>query len=147
MSESYHIDLLHAMITKLTHSTILVLDLDRAYDFYVNKLGFAVRTDVTVDGQRWLTVGPEDQPELEIVLTQVAPGYRFSDDQVEVLSELVRAGVFGASVFGCDDLEATYEALQKRGVEFSKPPTREQYGYEAIFKDDSGNWFSLVENA
>lgn len=46
------------MITKLSHSTIYVLDQDEAYDFYVNKLGFEVRTDAPmgsgcalVDGQ------------------------------------------------------------------------------------------------
>ena len=26
-----------------------------------------------------------------------------------------------------------------------KPPTKEFYGYEALFMDDSGNWFSLGE--
>ena len=33
------------MITKLSHATFYVLDQDKAYDFYVNKLGFEVRTD------------------------------------------------------------------------------------------------------
>jgi len=33
--------------------------------------------------------------------------------------------------------------LKGKGVEFTKPPTEEFYGFEALFKDDSGNWFSL----
>ena len=33
--------------------------------------------------------------------------------------------------------------LKAKGVEFSKEPKKEFYGIEALFKDDSGNWFSL----
>ena len=39
------------MITKVSHITFFVLDQDKAYDFYVNKLGFAVNTDaILYDG-------------------------------------------------------------------------------------------------
>jgi predicted enzyme related to lactoylglutathione lyase len=48
-------------------------------------------------------------------------------------------------VFECDNLIATYEELKAKGVEFTKPPTKEFYGFEALFQDDSGNWFSLGE--
>ena len=42
------------MITKLSHTSFFVLDQDKAYDFYVNKLGFNVHTDVKMDnGFRW----------------------------------------------------------------------------------------------
>jgi hypothetical protein len=30
-------------------------------------------------------------------------------------------------------------------VEFSQPPTERFYGIEALFKDNSGNWFSLSQ--
>jgi uncharacterized glyoxalase superfamily protein PhnB len=59
--------------------------------------------------------------------------------------ELAKAGTFGFGVFECSDLRATYEELTAKGVEFTKPPTQEFYGYEGLFKDDSGNWFSLGE--
>jgi hypothetical protein len=35
--------------------------------------------------------------------------------------------------------------MKAKGVEFKKAPTKEFYGTEALFKDDSGNWFSLSE--
>jgi catechol 2,3-dioxygenase-like lactoylglutathione lyase family enzyme len=61
------------MIRKLSHATIYVLDQEKAFDFYVNKLGFEVRTDAPMDGGfRWLTVGPKDQPDIEIVLPHSA---------------------------------------------------------------------------
>ena len=59
------------------------------------------------------------------------------------MKELVKKGTFGFGVFECNDLNATYEELKSKGVVFKKPPTKEFYGYEALFVDDSGNWFSL----
>jgi len=48
-------------------------------------------------------------------------------------------------VFECDDMLATYEELKAKGVKFTKEPTKEFYGFNAVFEDDSGNWFSLSE--
>jgi predicted enzyme related to lactoylglutathione lyase len=54
-------------------------------------------------------------------------------------------GALGAGVFDTDDCRATYEELKSRGVEFLSPPAERPYGIEAVFKDNSGNWFSLTE--
>ena len=122
-----------------------VLDQDRAYDFYVNKLGFKVITDVPMDdGGRWLTVGPPEQPGFEIILAPVT-NKMYAKETSEILKDLVKKGTFGAAVFTCKDIFATYEELKSKGVEFTKAPTKEFYGIEALFKDDSGNWFSLAQ--
>lgn len=132
------------MINKLNHVSIFVLDQDSASDFYVNKLGFKVHTDASMGpGKRWLTVTAPQQPDIEISLMAISEGMLFDDESAPVMRELVRKGTFGFGVFECDDLKATYEELSAKGVEFTKPPTEEFYGYEALFKDDSGNWFSL----
>ena len=96
-------------------------------------------------GARWLTVVPPEQPELEIVLMPIMTGMHLSEAAAEQLRELVRQGTFGFGVFECSDLLATYEEMKAKGVVFRKPPTKEFYGYEALFVDDSGNWFSLGE--
>ena len=128
----------------MNHVSIFVLDQESAFDFYVNKLGFKVHTDAEMGpGRRWLTVNPPDQPDLEITLMLIDDGMMFDKDSSAKMRELVKAGTFGFGVFQCDDLKATYEEMKSKGVEFSKPPTEEFYGYEALFKDDSGNWFSL----
>ena len=133
------------MITKMNHMSIFVLDQDSAFEFYVNKLGFKVHTDAPMGpGMRWLTVCPPEQPDFEIVLTPVARGIH-SKEAVKALSSLVEAGSFGVGVFTCNDVFATYEELTSKGVVFSKPPTKEFYGTESLFKDDSGNWFSLAQ--
>ncbi|SRR6185437_1213166 len=134
------------MITKLTHLCIYVLNQESAYDFYVNKLGFIVHTDAPMgEGVRWLTVSPPEQPELEISLFLVIEGDIFDKETVKTMTALVRKGTFGAAVFTCHDLMATYEELKTKGVVFKKAPTKEFYGYEALFVDDSGNWFSLSQ--
>src|ERR1700761_6353109 len=122
------------MITKVTHMCVYVLDQDSAYNFYVNKLGFKVHTDVPMGpDSRWLTVTPPEQPELEITLFPVQEGRTFDEETTKTMRELVRKGTFGAAVLTCQDLMATYEELTLKGVEFVKAPTKEFYGYEALF--------------
>ena len=44
-----------------------------------------------------------------------------------------------------DDCRATYEELRAKGVTFLEEPADRPYGIEAVFRDDSGNWFSLSQ--
>ena len=94
-------------------------------------------------GMRWLTVCPPEQPDLEISLMSIEEGMMFKKEAAQQMRKLVSNGTFGFGVFECNDLLATYEELKAKGVEFKKPPTKEFYGFEALLKDDSGNWFSL----
>lgn len=132
------------MITKLNHVSVFVLNQNSAYEFYVNKLGFKVHTDAPMGpGMRWLTVCPPEQPDLEITLMSIDAGMMFTKESAKQMRDLVSNGTFGFGVFECNNLLATYEELKAKGVEFKKPPTKEFYGFEALLKDDSGNWFSL----
>ena len=134
------------MITKLSHATVWVLDQDRALDFYTGKLGFEVRTDVTMDSFRWLTVGAPGQPDVELVLAFPGPPM-LDPESAEMVQRLVAKGALGAGVLATDDCRATYDELRSRGVEFIQEPAERQYGIEATFRDDSGNWFSLTQRA
>jgi catechol 2,3-dioxygenase-like lactoylglutathione lyase family enzyme len=134
------------MITRLSHACIYVLDQDSAENFYVNILGMVVHTNAPMaPGIRWLTVHPKNQPDLELSLCPVVEGMMFNKDTAGKMRELVKAGSFGFGVFDCDDIYATYEELKAKGVVFSKAPKEEFYGVEALFKDDSGNWFSMTQ--
>ena len=134
------------MIAKMSHVSIFVLDQEEAKKFYIEKLGFVVRIDQTMDnGFRWLTVGPKEQPDLEIILMGIAPGPMMVDKSAGQLKELVRSGKLGAGAFSTNDCMATYEELKAKGVEFFYPPKQQFYGTETLFKDNSGNWFSLTQ--
>lgn len=134
------------MIKKLSHITIYVLNQEEALKFYTEKLGFEVRTDNTLEGFRWLTVGPKTQKDIEMVLLEPQPGFMFDEKTVAQMRELVGKGALGGGVFNTSDCKATYEELKSRGVEFFSPPQERPYGIEAVFKDNSGNWFSLTQH-
>jgi catechol 2,3-dioxygenase-like lactoylglutathione lyase family enzyme len=135
------------MITKLSHATLYVLDQEKAYDFYVNKLGFEVRTDAKMgDNFRWLTVGPKGQPNLEIVLYEVKHAGMMDEGTVNQLQAVLKEGKMGGGVFEADDCQKTYEELTKKGVTFIQEPKQQPYGVEAIFTDGCGNWFSLTQH-
>ena len=136
----------------LSHACFYVLDQDRAKEFYTEKLGFEVRNDVTMgdefegagQGFRWLTVGPADQPDLEIILADPRMGN--DAESAEQIRALVAKGAMGTGVMATDDVQKTYEELSARGVVFTQEPASRPYGVEAIFRDDSGNWFSLTQH-
>ena len=61
------------------------------------------------------------------------------------LRAIMAKGVLGAGVFNTDDCRGTYEELKAKGVQFVSEPAERPYGIEAVFKDNSGNWFSLTQ--
>jgi len=132
------------VIKRLSHVAVYVIDQDRALRFYTEVLGFDIRSDATLDGFRWLTVGPSDQPDLAILLVEPAPPM-FTPEDAETVRALVAKGAFHGGVIETDDCRATHEELQSKGVTFLQGPTERPYGVEAVFRDDSGNWFSLTE--
>jgi catechol 2,3-dioxygenase-like lactoylglutathione lyase family enzyme len=135
------------MISRMSHATVYVTDQEQALQFYRDKLGFKVTTDVTMDGGfRWLTVAPAGQSDFEIVLMEPKPGFMFEQEAADQLRALITGGKLGAGVFSTPNCQATYEELSAKGVEFLSPPAKRPYGVEAIFKDNSGNWFSLTQH-
>jgi catechol 2,3-dioxygenase-like lactoylglutathione lyase family enzyme len=134
------------MITKLSHVTFFVRNQEEAKRFYVETLGFEVRTDHTMDGGfRWLTVGPSGQPDLEIVLMEPSAGPMFDEEAAAAMRLLMKKGVLGSAVFQVDDCRKTYDQLKSRGVQFAGAPEDKFYGVEAIMKDGLGNWFSMTQ--
>ncbi len=135
------------MITKMSHVTLFVNNQDEAKDFYVNKLGFEVRTDQTIDGGfRWLTVWPKTQKDLEIVLMEPKAGPMLDDEAAAAVRLLLKKGVLGSGVFQVDDCRKTYQDLKAKGVQFAGAPEDKFYGVEAIMKDGLGNWFSMTQH-
>lgn len=134
------------MITKLGLATVWCLDQDAAKTFFTDKLGLEVRDDITLGegGMRWITVGAKDQPDLS--LTLMVPGPPTMDaESGEQMKKLIAKGVLGAGAFHTDDCQAEYERLSAAGVEFVQKPERRPYGVEAVFRDDSGSWYSLTQ--
>jgi catechol 2,3-dioxygenase-like lactoylglutathione lyase family enzyme len=133
---------------KIATAQLWVHDQDEALAFYTEKLGMEVRSDVTIAEMgdfRWLTVGPADQPEFSIVLMAV-PGPPVMDEttRTQVL-ELAAKGFAGTVFLTTDDIQAAYEELKGRGVEFTETPEERPYGIDSGFRDPSGNSLRLTQ--
>jgi uncharacterized glyoxalase superfamily protein PhnB len=125
-----------------------VHDQDEALDFYTKKLGFEVRSDVTVPelgNFRWLTVSPPGQDDVAITLMAI-PGPPVMDEATAAqVRELMAKGFAGTVFLTTDDAKASYEELRARGVEFTEEPEERPYGIDSGFRDPSGNSFRLTQ--
>jgi catechol 2,3-dioxygenase-like lactoylglutathione lyase family enzyme len=132
------------MITNVSLVTLYVTDQDEAKKFYIDKLGFVERTDVTLgDGFRWVTVGHPSQPELDVTL--MVPGPPLDEDMADAVRRALAKGSMGGVGLQTDDCQKTYNELTAKGVDFVQTPAERPYGVEAILRDNSGNWCVLVE--
>jgi predicted enzyme related to lactoylglutathione lyase len=133
---------------KLANAQLWVHDQDEALAFYTQKLGWEVRSDVTLAEMgdfRWLTVGPAGQPDISVVLMAI-PGPPVMDDQTQQqVHDLMGKGFAGALFLTTDDCRGSYEELKGRGVEFTEEPEERPYGIDAGFRDPSGNSFRLTQ--
>ena|SRR5438552_856768 len=133
---------------RIATAQLWVHDQDEALAFYTQKLGWEVRTDVTVaelGNFRWLTVAPVGQPDVAVVLMAI-PGPPVMDDHTAgQVRELMSKGFAGTIFLTTDDCQASYEELRDRGVEFTETPTEAPYGIDSAFRDPSGNNIRLAQ--
>jgi predicted enzyme related to lactoylglutathione lyase len=133
---------------RIANSQLWVHDQDEALAFYTEKLGWEVRSDVTVaelGDFRWLTVAPPGQEDFAVVLMAIPGPPLFEAETVAKIRELMGKGVAGTVFLTTEDCQASYEELKARGVEFSEAPEDRPYGIDAGFRDPSGNAFRLTQ--
>jgi len=134
------------MIT-IANAQLWVHDQDEALAFYTRKLGMEVRADVTLPEMnfRWLTVGPAGQPDVAIVLMAIPGPPVMDDDTAEQVKSLMAKGFAGTIFLRTDDVQASFDELRARGVEFVEEPEERPYGIDSSFRDPSGNHFRLTQ--
>ena len=132
---------------KIATTQIWVHDQDEALAFYRDKLGFEVREDVTMPELgdfRWLTVAPAGS-DVALVLMAIPGQPVFDEERWKLANEAMNKGVATAVFFTTEDIQADYETLKSRGVEFTEPPEERPYGIDCGFRDPSGNHFRLSQ--
>ncbi|GAA3620946.1 putative glyoxalase superfamily protein PhnB [Lentzea atacamensis] len=123
---------------KLSHTFLFVHDQDAALKFYRDVIGLEVRTDESVEDYRWLTVGPADQPDIEIGLSRIGPPIPPTD--YEALNALLAKGSLQGIIFEIDDVDAKFEQVRAAGAEVMQEPIDQFYGVrDCAFRDPSGN--------
>ena len=133
---------------RIAHAQLWVHDQDEALEFYTQKLGMEVRADVTIAEYgdfRWLTVGPPGQEDFAITLMAIPGPPVFDAETAEQVRTLMGKGAAGTVFLTTDDVQASYEELKARGVEFTEPPEERPYGIDSGFRDPSGNAFRLTQ--
>src|ERR1700759_2737162 len=106
---------------RIASAQLWVHDQEEALDFYTQKVGMEIKSDVTVPelgNFRWLTVGPPGQDEVSIVLMALPWPPVFEAETVEQIEAVMAKGVAGTVFLATEDCRADYEQLKGRGVEF-----------------------------
>src|SRR3954463_3667834 len=132
----------------IANTQLWVHDQDEALAFYTQKLGWEVRSDVTMPEMgdfRWLSVGPARQPDFGIVLMAIPGSPVMEADTADELRDLMGKGFAGTVFLTTDDVRADYDELKGRGVEFTEDPEERPYGIDCGFRDPSGNSFRLSQ--
>jgi uncharacterized glyoxalase superfamily protein PhnB len=135
---------------RIATAQLWVHDQEEALAFYTQKVGMEVRADVTLPELgdfRWLTVGPAGQEDVAIALMAI-PGAPVMDGETAgEVRNLMAKGFAGTVFLVTDDVQASYQELTARGVEFSEPPEERPYGIDSAFRDPSGNNLRLAQLA
>jgi catechol 2,3-dioxygenase-like lactoylglutathione lyase family enzyme len=124
---------------RITVTSVLVDDQDKALSFYTDVLGFVKKNDLPAGGARWLTVvSPENPNGVELLLEPSA------HPAVGPFKEaLVNDGIPFTS-FAVDDVQAEYERLKGLGVTFTQPPTQMGPVTTAVLDDTCGNLIQIA---
>ncbi len=126
---------------KITVTSVMVDDQQKALDFYTRVLGFEAKTDIPLGGEhRWLTVvSREARDGVELVLEpDEHPAAR------PFKAALVEDGIPYTS-FAVDDVAAEHDRLVGLGVRFTQPPTPMGQVTTAVFDDTCGNLIQIAE--
>jgi catechol 2,3-dioxygenase-like lactoylglutathione lyase family enzyme len=127
---------------RITLTSVLVDDQDKALDFYTRVLGFQKKTEIPLGEHSWLTVVSPDEPDgTELVLEPDAhPAAK------PFKAALVRDGIPFTS-FAVDDAHGEFERLRALGVEFTQEPTEMGPVTTAVFDDTCGNLIQIAQTA
>jgi len=107
-----------------------------AFQFYTEILGF-IEIMYQPDYNLAIVASPQDKDGTMLLLEPndhpIAKRYQ---------AELYKEGL-PVIVFVTEHIHEEYERLSQKGVFFKKEPTVTQWGIEAVFDDQNGNWIQL----
>lgn len=127
------------MKRKIVHVALLVHDYDEAIQFYTEKLDFILVEDTVLSVEkRWVLVKPDKDAECSILLAKAS-------DEVQKLSIGNQTGGRVFLFLETDNFQRDYDKMLKKGINFVRQPSQEEYGTVAVFEDLYGNLWDLIE--
>jgi catechol 2,3-dioxygenase-like lactoylglutathione lyase family enzyme len=124
---------------RITVTSVLVDDQEKALRFYTDVLGFVTKTEIPMGEHRWLTVvSPDDPDGVELALEpdehHGAKAYK---------QTLVEDGI-PFTMFSVEDVQAEHDRLVALGVTFTQPPTVMGEMTTAVLDDTCGNLIMIA---
>jgi lactoylglutathione lyase len=124
------------MIDTIGGTVVIVSDQQKAVEFYTQKLGFELKTDMffgssnssNSSGIRWVEVAPKKS--------------QSNEGEIEAAKKGI--GTETGIWFYSDDIQSSYRELKKKGVDIAAPEKQEWGGIMSKFKDQDGNSYSLI---
>lgn len=128
---------------KIKTLSIPVLDQANALQFYTEKLGLILKTDIDVGGgNRWLTVESKEEENGAEILLEPAP---LHFEPSRVYQKAIKDAGLPVAQLEVDDVEKEYARLTDLGVTFTVKPTSVGTAAIAILDDTCGNLLQLVQ--
>jgi catechol 2,3-dioxygenase-like lactoylglutathione lyase family enzyme len=125
---------------KISITSLLVNNQEKAIKFYTDILGFQIKTDIPFGEHKWITVvSKEQQQGVELLLEQI------SFQPAEIYQQALYEAGIPCTTFQVMSLDYEYERLKDLNVEFKIIPTIMGNIKMAILDDTCGNWIQLVE--
>lgn len=130
------------MIKTIGGTIIYVSNQSRAVEFYTQKLGFEVKSNMQFgDNIKWIEVAPKES---NSTLSLVEPNRELLKTDEEINRVKMKIGTDTDVWFYANDIESTYEELKGKGVKLTKPEKQDWGGTMSILKDQDGNLFGLI---
>lgn len=130
------------MIKTIGGTIIYVSNQSRAVEFYTQKLGFEVKSNIQFgDNIKWIEVAPKES---NSTLSLVEPNRELLKTDEEINRAKMKIGTDTDVWFYAHDIESTYEELKGKGVNLTKPEKQDWGGTMSILKDQDGNLFGLI---
>ena len=121
-------------------------DPEASLAFYRDILGFEVRLDVGQGTMRWITVGPPNQPDTNVVLYPPSATPGLTDDERRLIAEMMAKGTYAQINLATKDLDSTFERVQAGDVEIVQEPTEQPYGVrDCAVRDPAGSLIRIQQ--
>lgn len=118
---------------------LVVRDYDEAIRYFTQILDFDLIEDTPQSPtKRWVVVAPHGTTGARILLAKAV-----GEAQASRIGDQTGGRVF--LFLNTDDFHRDHRKLTERGVKFVRPPSKEPYGWVAVFEDLYGNKWDLVE--
>lgn len=125
---------------RISLTSVLVDDQDKALKFYTEILGFVKKHDFPLGEFKWLTVVSAREPNGTQLLLEPS-----NNPATQTFKQALKAQGIPIATFQVDDVQEEYERLLKLGVVFRTKPAKRGASTAAVLDDTCGNFILLFQ--